>query len=102
MKTFFVSFFVVAIFFVTGFRTSTDNEVELSCMKMHKSTNTCHFNFKIDGAKYRFIDTGCKFSKKKDAILEKAQKGELALAKDWKLECAEVKSEKESTATTDF
>ncbi|HYG03755.1 MAG TPA: hypothetical protein VD927_15005 [Chryseosolibacter sp.] len=102
MKIFLASFFAICVLAATGFKSPTNNEVELSCMKMQKSTNTCHFNFKIDGARYRFVDNGCRFSKKKEAILEKAQKGNLALAKDWKLECAEIKPEKETSSSPDF
>ena len=73
------------------------NEIELSCVKNHKASNTCHFNFKVDGEKYRFVDMGCKYGRNREEVLKKAQEGTLALAKDWKIECPEVKTEKPST-----
>lgn len=70
----------------------TEN-IEFACMKMHKASNTCHFNFKVDGAKYRYVDIGCKFSKRKDELIAKAKDGSVALSKDWKVECPEPKKE---------
>ena len=64
-------------------------EVELVCVKRHSTSNTCHYNFKIGGANYRFLDVGCKG--KKDEIIKKANEGELGLAKDWKIVCPEAK-----------
>ncbi|MEP6738276.1 MAG: hypothetical protein ABJA70_22315 [Chryseolinea sp.] len=61
--------------------------VEFSCVKVNKATNTCHFNFIVDGAKYRFVDLGCKWNKKREEVIKKAKAGTLALAKDWKVEC---------------
>jgi hypothetical protein len=58
-------------------------------MKMHKASNTCHFNFKVDGAKYRYVDIGCKYSKKTEQLVKKVKEGELFLSKDWKIECPE-------------
>jgi hypothetical protein len=65
-------------------------EVELVCVKRHSTSNSCHYNFKIGGANYRFIDVGCKG--KKDEIIKKANEGELGLAKDWKIVCPEPKA----------
>ncbi|HOX82364.1 MAG TPA: hypothetical protein PLJ60_10015 [Chryseolinea sp.] len=79
----------------TGFRSDQGENVEFSCMKTLKSTNTCHFNFFVDGAKYRYVDIGCKFSKKRDDVIKKAKEGSLALSKDWKIECPEVKEKKD-------
>lgn len=62
-------------------------------MKTHKASNTCHFNFKIDGARFRYVDIGCKYSKKTEEIIEKAKAGTIALSKDWKIECPEPKPE---------
>jgi hypothetical protein len=64
-------------------------------MKMHKASNTCHFNFKVDGAKYRFVDIGCKYSKKKDEVIKNAKEGTIALSKDWKIECPEAQEKKD-------
>lgn len=90
----------VAPLFLFGFTSpvQTDN-VELSCVKNHKASNTCHFNFKIDGMKYRFVDMGCKYGRNKEEAIKKAKEGTLALAKDWKLECPEPKPEKEGTSS---
>ena len=63
--------FFLAMILSTGFRSDQGENVEFSCMKMQKSTNTCHFNFTVDGAKYRYVDIGCKFSKKKDEAIKK-------------------------------
>ena len=67
-----------------------DDSVEFVCMKKHMASKTCHYNFKVDGAKFRYVDIGCKF-KKTDEVIEKAKAGELALAKDWKIACPEPK-----------
>ena len=76
--------------------------VEFSCLKKHKATNTCHFNFIVDGQKYRFVDLGCKYEKKKDEVTKKAKEGNLALAKDWKIDCPEVKTGKEKQSPSGF
>lgn len=65
--------------------------IEFVCLKTHKATNTCHFNFIIDGAKYRHVDMGCKFSKKKEELIKKVKEGTAALARDWKIDCPERK-----------
>jgi hypothetical protein len=70
--------------------------VEFICYKTHKASNTCHFNFIINGAKYRHVDMGCKFSKKKDECIKKVKEGSLALAKDWKIDCPEAQQKKDS------
>ena len=54
------------------------------------AANQCHYNFKVDGAKYRYVDIGCKFKKTED-VIKKVKKGSLALAKDWEIECPESK-----------
>ena len=70
--------------------------VEFVCYKTHKATNTCHFNFIINGAKYRHVDMGCKFSNKKDELINKVKEGTAALAKDWKIDCPEAKEKKDA------
>jgi hypothetical protein len=65
--------------------------VEFVCLKTHKASNTCYFNFKVDGAKYTYVDKGCKKSKKKEDTITKAKEGDLALSKDWKIDCPEAK-----------
>lgn len=75
-----------------GFNTKVDQaDVQLTCFRAHKATNQCHFNFTIDGARYRYVDIGCKYLKKQDEVLKKAKDGTLALARDWKIECAAKK-----------
>ena len=68
----------------------TQEEVELICTKKHRTSNTCHYNFRIGGINYRFIDAGCKG--KKDSIIKKAKEGKLGLAKEWKIPCTEQKN----------
>jgi hypothetical protein len=70
-----------------SFTNRQESSVEFICMKSHKATNTCHFNFTVDGAKYRYLDKGCKYSRKTDELVKKVKEGSLALAKDWKIEC---------------
>ena len=65
-------------------------EIELVCTKKHSTSNSCHYNFRIGGMNYRFIDVGCKG--KKDDIIKKAKEGKLGLAKDWKIDCPEQKT----------
>lgn len=79
------------IFFLMSFSFQQGANIEFSCLKMHKATNTCHFNFIVDGAKYRYVDMGCKYSKKVDEVVQKVKEGSLALAKDWKIECPPAK-----------
>jgi hypothetical protein len=75
---------IAAVFVLCGFsvRQST---TEFVCLKTLKAKNECHYNFLVDGGKFRFVDIGCK--KKKEDVLKKVQAGELPLAKDWKIEC---------------
>ena len=68
--------------------------VEFSCLKVNKATNACHFNFIVDGAKYRYVDIGCKFNKKREEVIKKAKAGTLALAREWKIECDPKPSDK--------
>jgi hypothetical protein len=64
-------------------------------MKTHKASNTCHFNFKVDGANYRYVDVGCKYAKKKDELVKKVKDGSIFLARDWKIDCPEPAEKKE-------
>lgn len=87
---------VLSFIFMTLFssRASSDYQgenIEFVCLKTHKATNTCHFNFIVDGAKFRHVDMGCKFSKKKDELIKKVKDGSAALARDWKIDCPEKK-----------
>jgi hypothetical protein len=67
-----------------GFSNRQEN-TEFVCSKTLKAKNECHYNFLVDGGKFRFVDIGCK--RKKDDVIEKAKAGDLPLAKDWKIEC---------------
>jgi len=88
MKSF--SLIIIAALTLTAFsRKDKAEELELVCTKRHSTSNTCHYNFKINGMNYRFVDIGCKG--KKDEILKKAKEGELGLAKEWKIPCPEPK-----------
>ena len=84
-----------SLLFAFDSRQQQGENVEFSCLKMNKATNTCHFNFVIDGAKYRYVDQGCKFNKKRDEVIKKAKEGTLALARDWKVECDPKPSNKQ-------
>jgi hypothetical protein len=83
---------VLAALLLTSFSKTKKEEVELVCVKRHSTSNTCHYNFRIAGANYRFLDVGCK--RKKDEVLKKASEGELGLAKDWKIVCPEAAEKK--------
>lgn len=74
-----------------SFAPKQGENIEFSCFKMHKASNTCHFNFTVDGAKFRYVDMGCKYSKKVDEVIKKVKEGTLALARDWKIDCPEPK-----------
>jgi hypothetical protein len=89
----FLSFILpLAFVILTGFKSNYQGEnIEFSCLKTHKASNTCHFNFRVDGAKYRFVDMGCKYNNKVQEVIKKVRAGTLALAKDWKIDCPEVK-----------
>lgn len=85
MKSYFL--ILVLAFVMSSF--VKQEEVELVCVKRHSTSNTCHYNFRIGGINYRYIDAGCKG--KKDEIVRKAQDGKLGLAKEWKIACPEPK-----------
>jgi hypothetical protein len=74
-----------------------EENIEFVCYKTHKATNTCHYNFVMNGAKYRHVDMGCKFAKKKEEAIKKVKEGTLALAKDWKIDCPEAAEKKDSS-----
>jgi hypothetical protein len=80
---------------LSAFAPIHSDNVEFSCVKTHKATNTCHFNFKVDGAKYRFVDIGCRYKGKSTEVINKAKDGTIALARDWKIECSEIKAKKQ-------
>lgn len=70
-----------------------EDNVELICYRTNKSSNICYYNFKVDGGKYRFEDVGCRYSRKREEIIEKVKEGKLALSKDWKMECPQGKKD---------
>jgi hypothetical protein len=39
---------------------------------------------------------GCKFTKKKDELIQKVKEGSVALAREWKIDCPEAKEKKDS------
>jgi len=81
---------IVAAFVFSGFvRPVIQDEVELVCVKTHKASNTCYYNFKIGGINYSYKDNGCK--EKRETIIKKANHGKLALVKEWKIPCPEPK-----------
>lgn len=77
-------------FFLTGFSlrptVNDDDRVKFVCMKKQMSTKTCHYNFLIDGARYRYVDIGCKF-RERGEVIDRARSGRIALAREWKIEC---------------
>ena len=95
MKVLSISLFF-AVIVLTGFRPyDQDEHIEFTCFKMHKASNACHFNFTVDGQKFRYVDIGCKYQKKREEAIKKVKEGTLALAKDWKIECHIPKDQKE-------
>jgi len=80
---------VFAIILAAFNKPTIQEEVELTCTKRHSTSNTCHYNFKINGINYRYMDIGCKG--KKEDIIKKAKEGKLGLAKEWKIPCPEPK-----------
>lgn len=88
MKT--IAFASCLAFILTGFSLrptlSDDDRVRFVCMKRQMSTKTCHYNFIIDGAKYRYVDMGCKFRDRSE-VIDRARSGRIALAREWKIEC---------------
>jgi hypothetical protein len=80
----FASFLICFFSFTTNI--NQDDHVEFVCKRKQMSTNRCHYNFKVDGARFRYVDIGCRF-KKTDDVIKKVRSGELALAKNWEIEC---------------
>lgn len=78
---------IILILFLFLFSSGNHKEEkpELICIRNNKSSNTCYYNFKIEGVKYHFRDIGCKYDKTK--VLEKIEEGSIALAHDWKVSC---------------
>lgn len=95
MKHSLIFVFVVSVLLLSGFTRYQGENVEFICLKTHKASNTCHFNFKVDGANFRYVDVGCKYSKKQNELIKKVKDGSLFLAKDWKIPCPEPKEQKQ-------
>ena len=93
---------VLSVLAFSGFTSpQLQEQAELICIKNQKSTNTCYYNFKLGDIPYHFRDVGCK--RKKDEIIKDVNAGELALSKDWKIPCPEVKKEEpKADQKTDF
>jgi hypothetical protein len=84
-------FLVLVIILASGFKPGQDSNVEFVCMRTHKSTNTCYFNFIVDGGKYSYRDAGCKKSRNKEETIKKIKEGKLAMVKNWTIDCPESK-----------
>ena len=90
MKKILIVALVACVMVATGF-TSRQSNTEFVCQKVLKAKNECHYNFLVDGGKFRYVDIGCR--RKKDDVIEKVLNGEIPLAKDWKIECPMPKKE---------
>jgi len=82
----FCCFIIVLPGFISG-----QDEIEFVCMKNHKSTNMCYYNFKVNGIPHHFRDVGCK--RKKDEVVKEVGEGTLGLSKEWKIPCPEAKKQ---------
>ncbi len=82
--------FILAVVALTGF-SSEQGTTEFVCQKVLKAKNECHYNFLVEGAKFRYVDIGCR--RKKEDVIKKVMAGEIPLAKDWKIECPMPKKE---------
>lgn len=82
---------LLAVVLLSSGSARMQDNVEFVCLKTHKASNTCYFNFKVDGAKYTYVDKGCKKTKNKEETINKVKEGDLALSKDWKIDCPEPK-----------
>lgn len=86
-----IAILLLVVVLLSSGTTPLQDNVEFVCLKTHKASNTCYFNFKVDGAKYTYVDKGCKKTKNKEETISKVKEGNLALARDWKIECPEAK-----------
>jgi len=67
---------------------SQQSNIEFVCQKKQMAKNQCHYNFKVDGGKYHFVDVGCRF--KQNDVIEKVKEGSFALGSSWKIECSKI------------
>lgn len=86
-----ISLVIILSFLLSSPAVIQGENIEFICAKTHKASNTCYFNFKVDGAKYTYVDLGCKKSKRRDEVIKKVKEGDLALSRDWKIDCPEAK-----------
>ncbi|MCZ8021767.1 MAG: hypothetical protein O9302_09850 [Cyclobacteriaceae bacterium] len=91
MKSLTIIFLSLLLFSFTDNKFDYQENVEFVCNKTLKAKNECHYNFLVDGGKFRYVDVGCR--RKKEDVIEKVKAGEIPLAKDWKLECPMPKKE---------
>ena len=91
MKATQLIFVCILLFSFTDSYKIRQENVEFVCSKNLKAKNECHYNFLVDGGKFRYVDIGCR--RKKEDVIEKVKAGEIPLAKDWKLECPMPKKE---------
>jgi hypothetical protein len=96
MKPYAIRLLPVLFILLGSFTKPNQENIEFVCMKKQMAPNLCHYNFKVDGGKYRYVDIGCRF-KKKDEVIEKVKDGSLGLAREWKISCPEVSDKKDST-----
>lgn len=83
------------VFVLSGFSIRpSQSTTEFVCQKVLKAKNECHYNFLVEGAKFRYVDIGCR--RKKEDVIKKVMDGEIPLAKDWKIECPMPKKEEGS------
>lgn len=84
-----MKYLIILFLIIGGSKTAPGDNVEFVCMRKHAATKTCYYNFKVDGARYRYVDMGCKFKDKED-VIKKAKEGDIALAREWKVACMEI------------
>ncbi|MFO7258399.1 MAG: hypothetical protein DIU61_011920 [Bacteroidota bacterium] len=87
---------LACVFFIaTGFtRTerAADDQVEFVCVRKQLARNMCHYNFVIAGARYRYVDMGCKFRDTRE-VIDRARTGRIALARHWQIDCPMASTE---------
>lgn len=95
MKLSFITLLITLVFIQGNLdaRTKQSSNVEFVCQKKQMAKNQCHYNFKVDGGKYHYVDVGCRF--KRDAVIEKVKEGSLALGNSWKIECSHIDDRKD-------
>jgi hypothetical protein len=96
MKLSAINFLPVLFILLGSFTKTNQDNIEFVCMKKQMAPQHCHYNFIVDGGKFRYVDIGCRF--KKDYVIEKVKEGGLGLARDWKIACQEVSEKKDQNS----